>query len=176
MLPEDLPPDIPDLYIPPPPVPVLDDAGVDAASPSLPAADALLQTADAVEDEFDPELDDDPGDERSAAGAGVSPQARMRALMAIPDSLKTEAQWDELIELEIAVAQGGRQLNLSSRASRPQSKPNLHKQAQRKPVSFRPQASAGAAPDGTPGSKPHGAQGRKHGRRFFKKPGKPSPG
>lgn len=34
---------------------------------------------------------------------------RLKALLAIPDSERTEAQWDEIIELEIALAPGNRE-------------------------------------------------------------------
>lgn len=38
----------------------------------------------------------------------VSPRARMLALQAIPDSQRTDAEWDELNELEIMFAPGNR--------------------------------------------------------------------
>jgi len=31
-----------------------------------------------------------------------SPQARLRELLAIPERLRTDAQWDEIIEIEIS--------------------------------------------------------------------------
>src|SRR5215210_1862928 len=37
-----------------------------------------------------------------------SPRRRMQALLAIPDSQRTEAEWDELNELEIKLAPGNR--------------------------------------------------------------------
>jgi hypothetical protein len=39
----------------------------------------------------------------------VSPRRRMQELLAIPDSQRTEAQWDELNELEIKLAPGNRE-------------------------------------------------------------------
>ncbi len=37
-----------------------------------------------------------------------SPRARMQELLAIPDRNRTDAEWDELNELEIALASGNR--------------------------------------------------------------------
>lgn len=39
---------------------------------------------------------------------GPSPRRRLQELLAIPDSQRTDAQWDELIELEIQMAPGNR--------------------------------------------------------------------
>ncbi len=38
----------------------------------------------------------------------VSPRRRLQALLAIPDSQRTDAEWDELNELEISLAPGNR--------------------------------------------------------------------
>ena len=38
-----------------------------------------------------------------------SPRARLQALLAIPERQRTEAEWDELNELEIMLAAGNRQ-------------------------------------------------------------------
>ena len=38
-----------------------------------------------------------------------SPAARLQALQAIPESKRTDAEWDELNELEILLASGNRQ-------------------------------------------------------------------
>ena len=38
----------------------------------------------------------------------VSPRKRLQMLLAIPDSQRTEAQWDEINELEISLAPGNR--------------------------------------------------------------------
>lgn len=37
-----------------------------------------------------------------------NPRQRLKALLAIPDSQRTEEQWDEIIELEITLAPGNR--------------------------------------------------------------------
>ena len=39
----------------------------------------------------------------------TSPRRRLQELLAIPDSQRTEAQWDELNELEIKLAPGNRE-------------------------------------------------------------------
>lgn len=38
-----------------------------------------------------------------------SPRARLQALLAIPERQRTDAEWDELNELEIMLASGNRQ-------------------------------------------------------------------
>lgn len=38
----------------------------------------------------------------------IPPRRRLQALLAIPDSQRTEAEWDELVELEISLAPGNR--------------------------------------------------------------------
>jgi hypothetical protein len=82
----------------------------------------------------------------------VPPQVRLKELLAIPDNQKTEAQWDELIELEIALAQGGRTGGNGQKA---------------------PQQ---AGPGNKNPNKPHGGSGlpRKPVRKFHKKPAKPA--
>lgn len=39
----------------------------------------------------------------------ISPRRRLQELLAIPDNQRTEAQWDELNELEIKLAPGNRE-------------------------------------------------------------------
>lgn len=39
----------------------------------------------------------------------LSPRLRLQALLEIPERLRTEAQWDELNELEIMLAPGNRE-------------------------------------------------------------------
>jgi hypothetical protein len=43
----------------------------------------------------------------------TSPRRRLQELLAIPDSQRTEAQWDELNELEIKLAPGNREASSS---------------------------------------------------------------
>ena len=40
---------------------------------------------------------------------GMPPRQRLRALLSIPEKERTEAQWEELNELEIRLASGNRQ-------------------------------------------------------------------
>ncbi len=74
---------------------------------------------------------------------------RLKALLAIPDSQRTEAQWDEIIELEITLAPGNRE-------NAPM------------PGSQRKSQAAQAKPAG-------GGQGRKPFKKFHKRPPKASP-
>lgn len=39
----------------------------------------------------------------------ISPRVRLQALLAIPERQRTDAQWDEINELEIMLAAGNRQ-------------------------------------------------------------------
>ena len=39
----------------------------------------------------------------------ISPRARLQALLAIPERQRTDAQWDEINELEIMLAAGNRE-------------------------------------------------------------------
>jgi hypothetical protein len=77
----------------------------------------------------------------------ASPRQRLKALLAIPDSQRTEAQWDEIFELEITLAPGNRE--------------DDGRQGQRD----KPPVSAGSSP------KPSGGvQGKRSPRRFKKRP------
>lgn len=51
-----------------------------------------------------------------------SPRRRLQMLLAIPDSQRTEAEWDEIIELEISMAPGNR-LDQPPRHAMPQNQP-----------------------------------------------------
>ena len=57
-----------------------------------------------------------------------NPQARLRELLAIPERLRTDAQWDEIIEIEIS--QGPKKL--SGNAAKPSSQ-SPSRQPDRKP-------------------------------------------
>jgi len=77
----------------------------------------------------------------------VSPRARLQALLAIPDRLRTDAQWDELNELEIMLASTNRE-GASQQSAR----------------------SSNTPPGGHP--KPGGGQhpGKRPGRKFHQRP------
>ncbi len=76
-----------------------------------------------------------------------SPRQRLKALLAIPDSQRSEAQWDEIVELEITLAPGNR-----DDAPHPG-----------------PRDKGPAAGSGKPSAAPP-AGGRRSSRRFKKKP------
>jgi len=81
----------------------------------------------------------------------ISPRRRLQELLAIPDKQRTEAEWDELVELEISMAPGNRE-DGQDRRPRPM-----------------PQANNGN-PKSNDGGPP-----KKHFRKFHKKPPKPGP-
>ncbi|TCJ17969.1 hypothetical protein EZJ19_03430 [Parasulfuritortus cantonensis] len=80
----------------------------------------------------------------------LSPRRRLQALLAIPDSQRTEAQWDEIVELEITLAPGnrengpGRDMRLVPAQPQPQRK--SHNKPNKPPVN----KVAAKAPDGAP--------------------------
>jgi hypothetical protein len=81
----------------------------------------------------------------------MSPRQRLQALLAIPERQRTDAQWDELIELEIMLAPGNRE-----------GAPQPGGGNRRNPN----------APQGghaKPGGSPHG---KKSGKKFHKRPPK----
>lgn len=87
------------------------------------------------------------------------PRRRLRELLAIPDHQRTDAIWDEIIELEISLAPGNRiqpgSNNQSDPGRRPQGPGQNQGRRQDQP----------RRPDGTPGNKPS--------KRFFKKSKRP---
>lgn len=84
------------------------------------------------------------------------PRRRLRELLAIPDHQRTDAIWDEIIELEICLAPGNR---IQGSPAEPGRRQGQGPQGQgRRPEQPRRQ-------DQTPGAKPA--------KRFFKKPKRP---
>jgi hypothetical protein len=81
----------------------------------------------------------------------MSPRQRLQALLAIPERQRTDAQWDELIELEIMLAPGNRE-----GAPPPGARRN------------NPSPGQGGHPN-KPGGGPHG---KKSGKKFHKRPPK----
>jgi hypothetical protein len=49
---------------------------------------------------------------------GMSPRQRLQALLSIPDKERTEAQWEELNELEIGLASSNQQKTAEHAVSR----------------------------------------------------------
>ncbi|MDO8314635.1 MAG: hypothetical protein Q7T00_05275 [Rugosibacter sp.] len=116
------------------------------------------------------------------------PRRRLRELLAIPDRDRTDALWDELIELEIQLAPGNRvqSPNVDLNVGRHQ-KPSRFAEPGRRPASspnagrhHRPNGTHGAhgsvpnaGPGGPGAAAPHGAGGAdtpRPAKRFFKKP------
>lgn len=86
----------------------------------------------------------------------ISPRARLQELLAIPDRNRTDAEWDELNELEIALASGNR-----PGAPEPQSRQNHQRQ------------NAGPGRSQPGGGRPQGQnKGPGGGKKFHKRPGK----
>ena len=97
-----------------------------------------------------------------------SPRRRMQALLAIPDSQRTEAEWDELNELEIKLAPGNRDDNPGNRemSGSNNNNNNNNKGGGRN----------GPGPGSSP--RPEGGPGgprRKPARKFHKRPPKVGP-
>lgn len=46
---------------------------------------------------------------------GIDPRRRLRELLSIPEGQRTDAQWDEIIELEIQTAPGNRAISPQQR-------------------------------------------------------------
>lgn len=88
-----------------------------------------------------------------------SPRARLQELLAIPDRNRTDAEWDELNELEIALASGNR-----PGAPEPQSR-SIH-QRQNTGGAGRPQQPGGGGRPQGQNKSPGG------GKKFHKRPGK----
>lgn len=87
------------------------------------------------------------------------PRRRLRELLAIPDHQRTDAIWDEIIELEICLAPGNRIQGAPGGQQEPRRQQQGPGQGQgRRPEQPRRQ-------DSPPGSKPA--------KRFFKKPKRP---
>lgn len=87
------------------------------------------------------------------------PRRRLRELLAIPDHQRTDAIWDEIIELEICLAPGNRVQGPPGAQQEPSRRQGGAGQgAGRRPEQVR-------RPDAMPGAKPA--------KRFFKKPKRP---
>ncbi len=93
------------------------------------------------------------------------PRRRLRELLAIPDHQRTDAIWDEIIELEICLAPGNRIQGSQPEPGRRQGPPGQG-QGQGQGQGRRPEQAR--RPDQTPGAKPA--------KRFFKKSKRPPQG
>lgn len=89
------------------------------------------------------------------------PRRRLRELLAIPDHQRTDAIWDEIIELEICLAPGNRIQGSPGAQSEPGRRQGAGQGQGRRPEQAR-------RPDAMPGAKPA--------KRFFKKSKRPPGG
>lgn len=87
------------------------------------------------------------------------PRRRLRELLAIPDHQRTDAIWDEIIELEICLAPGNRVQGPAGTQQEPGRRQGAGQGQGRRSEQAR-------RPDSAPGTKPT--------KRFFKKPKRPS--
>ena len=90
----------------------------------------------------------------------ISPRQRLQALLAIPERQRTDAQWDELIELEIMFAPGNRE-----------GAPQPGQPGRRNPNAVQ---GGGHNKPGGGGGGGGGQHGKKSGKKFHKRPPKPN--
>lgn len=91
----------------------------------------------------------------------TSPRARLQALLAIPERQRTDAEWDEIIDLEITLAPGNRE-GAGERDMRRNANPGQGQNRQSKPGGQQGQPPQG---QGHPGQKPAGKKSHKRPRR-----------
>ena len=91
------------------------------------------------------------------------PRRRLRELLAVPDHQRTDAIWDEIIELEICLAPG----------NRVQGAPGMPQEPGRRQGAGQSQ---GRRPEQQPRRSPDVAPGAKPAKRFFKKSKRPPGG
>jgi hypothetical protein len=84
------------------------------------------------------------------------PRRRIRELLSIPERDRTDAEWDELNELEIQTAPGNRAGNQQPTAYNTAAKPGFHQKNRMKGKGGgKPGGGPGGRPQGNPGNKPH---------------------
>ncbi len=96
----------------------------------------------------------------------ISPRRRQQELLAIPERLRTDAQWDELNELEIALASANRAETRE---------PDVRRDAPAhagKPRSANQPRPAGQPRSGGQPKPGAGEQGKRPARKFHKRPSK----
>ncbi|WP_059422539.1 hypothetical protein [Sulfuricella sp. T08] len=100
----------------------------------------------------------------------ISPRRRQQELLAIPERLRTDAQWDELNELEITLAAANR-----AETHEPVARRNAPASAG-KPRSAGPSRPAGQPRSGGQPRPGAGEQGKRPPKKFHKRPPKePTP-
>ena len=110
----------------------------------------------------------------NAPSQPVSPRRRLQELLSIPDSQRTEAQWDELNELEIKLAPGNRDPGVRDEHGEPGGQPRGgHPQQNRQPQGG---PGGGGGGGGGGGNQPsgRGPMGKRPARKFHKRPPKPN--
>jgi uncharacterized membrane protein YgcG len=90
----------------------------------------------------------------------VSPRQRLQTLLAVPEKQRTDAQWDEIIELEIVLAPGNREGAPDPNVRRNQGGPGGHSRS----------GGGGGASGGPGGGGPGGGSHGKKQKRFHKRP------
>jgi hypothetical protein len=106
----------------------------------------------------------------------ISPRRRLQELLAIPDSQRTDAEWDELNELEISLAPGNRAGAPDPVVRRTGQTPSgAQRKSPRGPRTDRPPRPSGGTPKpASAQAKPaEDGQPRKPARKFRKRPPKP---
>jgi hypothetical protein len=102
-----------------------------------------------------------------------SPRARLQALLAIPERQRTDAEWDELNELEIMLASGNRQgaPDPRTRGNSPSTFGGGQQQHGHRGGGQQP--GGGGGQNGPGGGQQH--RGQRQGRRFHQRPPKRGP-
>jgi uncharacterized membrane protein YgcG len=90
----------------------------------------------------------------------VSPRQRLQTLLAVPEKQRTDAQWDEIIELEIVLAPGNREGAPDPNVRRNQGGQGGHSRS----------GGGGGASGGSGGGGPGGGSHGKKQKRFHKRP------
>ena len=95
----------------------------------------------------------------------ISPRARLQALLSIPERQRTDAEWDEINELEITLAAGNRP-----------GAPDQGMRGNNNPQGGHPKpgggGGSGGGGGGGGGGGPHRDRGRKPQRKFHQRPPK----
>ena len=100
---------------------------------------------------------------QAPAAPVFDPRRRLRELLSIPESQRTDPQWDEIIELEVQLAPGNRIGQETPSGGKRSGHPHQGQGGNK--------GGGGGGPPG--GSSPGGANFKRHGPRKFQKPKKP---
>ena len=111
----------------------------------------------------------------------VSPRRRMQELLSIPDSQRTDEQWDELNELEIKLAPGNRDPGNRGPVGDDHDGPPRHNQNQNRGQGGHGgggggQGGGGGGQGGPGQPSGRGPKGKRPARKFHKRPKPPNTG